>query len=46
MTREILDLILALGAVVAGLCVAGICTIGFVVWLAGGRQHDEREKTA
>lgn len=46
MTRELLDLILAFGAVAAGVCVAGICALGLVVWLAGGRPHDDREKTA
>ena len=46
MTRELIDLILAFGAVVAGICVAGICVLGLLVWLAGGRPHDEREKAA
>ncbi len=46
MLKESLDIILALGAVVAGLAVALTCGVGLLVWLAGGKTGQHRDEEA
>jgi nitrate reductase NapE component len=43
MNSEILDIILAVGAVVSALCVATIGLLGWVVWMAGGKPPQGKD---
>jgi hypothetical protein len=44
MNSEILDIILAVGAVVSALGVATIGLLGWVVWMAGGKPAQGKDQ--
>ena len=46
MTKEIIDIILAAGALLAALAVAVVCGVGLVVWLAGGKPDHGKDRKA
>lgn len=46
MTKEIIDIILATGALLAALAVAVVCGVGLVVWLAGGKLDHGKDRKA
>lgn len=46
MNHEILDFILAAGAVISALAIALMCGVGLVVWLAGGRLAQRKDEKA
>ena len=40
---DLLNIILMLGAILAGSAVGLICVVGLIVWLAGGRLHQRKD---
>ena len=46
MNNVIIHVILALGTLVATLAVAAVCGVGLVVWLAGGKLEQGKDRKA
>lgn len=46
MHHDILDLIFAAGVLLAALAVAAMCVVGLVVWLAGGKLSQGKDRRA
>ncbi len=44
MSIEVLNIILAAFAVLAAMAVAAVCALGVVVWLAGGKLDQRKDK--
>lgn len=46
MTKEIIDIVLVAGTLLAALAVAVVCGVGLVVWLAGGKLDRGKDRKA
>ena len=46
MHYDILEIILAAGVLLAALAVAAMCGVGLVVWLAGGKLDQGKDRKA